>query len=90
MQADHVLRAPREAAMRSRSRVEVFEARIAPGFMTSSRRRNTALLHGQVLEHGLDDDVGLGDVGVVQGARDQRQALLALRGVSLPFLTVAS
>ncbi|MCY1418356.1 hypothetical protein D9M71_339130 [compost metagenome] len=41
------------------------------------------LLDGQVLEHGFDHQVSVGDIGVVQSAVDQCQSLLHLLGRKL-------
>jgi hypothetical protein len=59
VQADHVLRPLREAAILSTSSVEVLVARIAPGLATASSFLNTCSFDAHLLEHRLDDEVGV-------------------------------
>ncbi len=47
------------AAILSTSSVDVFEARIAPGFATCVELAEHLLLHAEFLEHGFDDEVGV-------------------------------
>jgi hypothetical protein len=51
---------------------------MAPGFATASSLREDLLLQRHVLEHRLDDQVGIGQGGVVERRRNQRQALFHL------------
>ncbi|MNC46664.1 hypothetical protein D3C75_956900 [compost metagenome] len=44
------------------------------------------LLDGQVLEHGFDHQVSVGNIGVVQSTVDQCQSLLHLLGCELAAL----
>ncbi|MCY1237775.1 hypothetical protein D9M72_504840 [compost metagenome] len=44
------------------------------------------LLDCQFLEHSLDDQISVGDIGIIQSAVDQRQSLLHLLGGELAAL----
>ena len=63
-------------AISSISRVEVLLARIAPGLHDAIQFGEDLLLQRHAFEDGLDDDVGLVEIGVIQGGLDQLQALV--------------
>ena len=69
------------AAIRSTSSVEVLVARIAPRFITLSSALEDRLLDGEVLEHGLDDQVRLRSRGIVERRRDEPGALRSIIGL---------
>ena len=65
-------------------------ARIAPGLPIASSRSKTLLLDVHVLEHGLDDQVDVGERVEVERRREQAHALLDLGLVRRPLLAVFS
>ena len=76
-------------AISSTSRVEVLVASNAPGFRRAVEIGEDAFLEPHLLEHRLDDDIGLRDGVDTDGAGDQAQAALHLVGASPPRATVA-
>ena len=76
VRADHLLRARGRGGDQRRCRgVEVLVARIACGGGCLVEPREHLTLHLDVLEHRLDDDVGVPERGVVGDARDARERL---------------
>ena len=70
-----------------KSKVEVFDARMAPGLRCRIERLEHLLLDLQVLEHRLDDEIRVRDVIIGQRAFDQRQAVCRiLRQLKPPLL----
>ena len=60
-----------DAAISSTSSVEVLVASSAPSFATRSTSPMILLLEIHALEHGLDDHVAAGEIGVVDGSFDE-------------------
>ena len=64
------------AAILFTSSAEVFDASSAPGLQISSSSLEDRLLQLHVLEHGLDHDVAVREIGLVGRPRDERHPLL--------------
>ena len=79
------------AAIWSTSSVEVLVARMAPGLATASSLANTSFFSGHVLEHRLDDEVGVGEGLELETRREMGDAARAFVGAEMrPRLTLLS
>ncbi|MNZ72476.1 hypothetical protein D3C78_908550 [compost metagenome] len=79
MQADHVLRAAGDGGDGVDIQGRGVAGEDGAGLAHLVEGAEHLLLDRQVLEHGLDHQVGVGQVGVVEGALQQFHALLQLR-----------
>jgi hypothetical protein len=71
------------SARRAIGMVLVFDAKMASGRVASSASFTDALLDGQILEHGFDDEIDTAEPRVVHGPTDERHVVVELLSCDL-------